>query len=169
MSFGVSPVLVPRWPDVASVAQLPNVAGALVQSDGVRVNDLCVVTGMGYFVCTTRTPGAAVWAPLGSVANRASSSSNTPGTIATGVTLQEYTAAAGAITPALPANMPIGFVLEVVLASANADGLTLSAPGGGTIQGAASLLLPGSDAAPPTTADRAWQLRVTAANTWRLA
>ena len=44
--------------------QLPNVAGAVVQSSEVQVGDLAAVAGALY-ICTTATLGAAVWAAVG--------------------------------------------------------------------------------------------------------
>lgn len=75
----------------------------------------------------------------------------------------EAGAASGAIaatlsTPTLTPNTWLP--MKVMLTSSNADGLTVTAPGGYTIMGAASFLLPGSNAAPPTTADRSWTLRL---------
>lgn len=169
MAFGVALLYVPRWPEAASYAQLPNVLGATVQSDAVRVGDVCLVTGVGYYQCTTPTAGAAVWVPLGDVAVRLANNATAIGTIPAGVNLFEATAAAGAITAGLPPGMPDGFIVQIVMPTANADGFTLSAPGAGTVQGGASILLPGSDAAPPTTADRAWQLRCYGGDVWRLA
>lgn len=48
----------------ASTAQLPNVAGADVQSSEVALGDLAVV-GSTLYLCTTATLGAAVWAAVG--------------------------------------------------------------------------------------------------------
>lgn len=52
---------VPRWPAVASTANLPNVAGSPTQSSYLEVSDECWVTGGGLYVCTVATLGAATW------------------------------------------------------------------------------------------------------------
>jgi hypothetical protein len=53
------------WPNVASAAQLPNVAAATIQSALLQVGDICPVTGGPTYTCTTETLGAAVWAVIG--------------------------------------------------------------------------------------------------------
>jgi hypothetical protein len=53
------------WPNVASAAQLPNVAAATIQSALLQVGDICPVTGGPTYTCTTATLGAAVWAVIG--------------------------------------------------------------------------------------------------------
>lgn len=58
--------IVPRWPSVATVGLLPNVAGSPTQSSHVQAGDDCFVTGVGaLFVCTDPTLGAAVWTQQG--------------------------------------------------------------------------------------------------------
>lgn len=113
------------------------------------------------------------WSPTGRVGDSGGldTSSATSGyTIPANIDMVEFTAGAGAITANLPAITPaVRSTIQVSMPTNNAGGLTLVAPGGVTIQGASSFLLPGSDAAPSTTADRAWQLRVVAPNTWRVA
>lgn len=52
---------VPRWPAVASTANLPNVAGSPTQSSYLEVSDECWVTSGGLYVCTVATLGAATW------------------------------------------------------------------------------------------------------------
>lgn len=49
--------------------QLPNVAGADVQTRELRIGDLAAVAGALY-ICTTPTLGAAVWAAVGGAATR---------------------------------------------------------------------------------------------------
>lgn len=73
----------------------------------------------------------------------------------------EASAATGAIAATLSTPTPGTWLpMQIVLTGTNAAGLTVTAPGGFTIMGAASFLLPGSNAAPSTTADRGWQLRL---------
>lgn len=55
------------WPNVASAAQLPNVAAATIQSAKLQVGDFCPITGSGFYMCTTATLGAAAWQPYGNV------------------------------------------------------------------------------------------------------
>lgn len=57
----MSNVGVQEFPNFASVAQLPNTAGATVQSHQLVVGAIASVSGTLY-VCTTATVGAAVWA-----------------------------------------------------------------------------------------------------------
>lgn len=59
---------VPRWPTVASTADLPNVAGSPAQSAYLEVSDECWVTGSGLYVCTAATLGAATWVLIVSTA-----------------------------------------------------------------------------------------------------
>lgn len=53
------------WGNVASLAQLPNVVGATIQSAKVRAGDIVfVVAEAGVYVCVTPTVGSAAWSAL---------------------------------------------------------------------------------------------------------
>ncbi len=57
---------VPRWPSVATTADLPNVSGALTQSSSLEHGDTCYVTSRsGLYLCTDAALGAAAWTPVG--------------------------------------------------------------------------------------------------------
>lgn len=45
-------------------AELPNTAGAALQTPELTVGSIAFVTGGALYVCTTATLGAAVWAEL---------------------------------------------------------------------------------------------------------
>lgn len=53
-----------HWGEVASEAELPNVAGADIQKTSVNVGDTATIAGVLY-ICTDDTLGAAVWAAGG--------------------------------------------------------------------------------------------------------
>lgn len=128
------------------------------------------VTGSGVSVSTAGSDVTLTFSGSGGSFPVYTSSANSGYTMPNDTAFMEYTAGTGAISSNLPATTPaVGTTIQVSLQTSNAGGLTLVAPGGVTIQGASSFLLPGSDAAPSTTADRAWQLRVVAPNTWRVA
>ncbi len=57
---------IPFWGSFATAAQLPNVSGATLQSVQVDAGDQAYVSGTAaFYVCTTATVGAAVWARVG--------------------------------------------------------------------------------------------------------
>lgn len=151
----------------ATLATLGNV---ILQSSGVTQTSALRTlnfTGSGVSISAV---GDSVTVTISGGSTLVTSAANAGYTIPVGATLVEYTAPTGSISSNLPAMTPaVGTVIQVSMPTSNAAGLTLVAPGGTTIQGASSFLLPGSDASPPTTADRAWQLRVVSTNTWRVA
>jgi hypothetical protein len=56
---------IPFWGTYATAAVLPNVAAAPTQTPQLQAGDQAYVSGVsGFFVCTTATPGAAVWVQL---------------------------------------------------------------------------------------------------------
>lgn len=82
----------------------------------------------------------------------------------------EFTAPSGAISASITTTpLLVGTVIQISMPTSNAAGLTITTSGGVTIMGSTSYLLPTSNAAPGGTNDRAWQLRVVAPNTLRVA
>lgn len=151
----------------ATLATLGNV---ILQSSGVTQTSALRTlnfTGSGVSISAV---GDSVTVTIAGGSTLVTSAANAGYTIPADATMVEYTAPTGSISSNLPATTPaVGTVIQVSMPTSNAAGLTLVAPGGTTVQGTSSFLLPGSDAAPPTTADRTWQLRVVSANTWRVA
>lgn len=77
------------WGPYPSTAELPNVAGAAVQSDQVTMGDLaCTVSGttVEFFVCTAPAQGAATWTEV-PFAGGSITTISTSGAISAGTTL----------------------------------------------------------------------------------
>lgn len=64
---------------VATTANLPNVSGSPTQTTALVAGDEAYVTGTAAkYVCTTATPGAAVWVPVATLAGQLGQTSNLP-------------------------------------------------------------------------------------------
>jgi hypothetical protein len=98
---------IPYWGVYATATGatgLPNVAGGTFQNGNVEAGDIAFVSGTALlYVCTTATPGAAVWSPV------------QPGTGFANTATAGPASAAGAATTALrsDATIPLSFVGDV--------------------------------------------------------
>lgn len=85
--------------------QLPNVAGAVVQSSEVQVGDLAAVSGVLY-ICTTATLGAAVWAAVSPASGTAAGNASPVVSGLNGLAYAEINSCGWQFTPATQQGAP---------------------------------------------------------------
>lgn len=116
----------------SATAQLPNVAGADVQSSEVALGDLAVV-GTTLYLCTTATLGAAVWGAIGTVSGGAPGGAWVPTVTPAAGTTPTIVDASGSYTRsgvASPANgdvVRLAIAFSVVIAAGQTMSFVLSA------------------------------------------